>query len=125
MARAKANVIAHYKRNEDDISAAVAIRDNQHLRHSKEQRQARRTKWTDAMGLDVVLTYDSLTLDALGSDDGWGAASGDATRNLRRQIKSDTSKATLSLKLRARHRPRAPQNGSPRRGRGRWAIRKV
>lgn len=105
MTRAEANVIAHDKRNEDGISAAVAIRDNQHLLHSKEQRQARRTKWMDAMGLDVVLTYDSLALGALCSDDDRGATSGDATMNLRRQINSNTSKATLSLNIRARHRP--------------------
>jgi hypothetical protein len=40
----------------------------------------------DAMGLDVVLTYDSLALGALFSDDDRGATSGDATMNLRRQI---------------------------------------
>lgn len=103
LARAEGEVIAHERRNEDGIAAAIAIRDNQHLLHSREQRLARRTEWMDALGLDAVLTYDSLALGALGSD-GWGAASGDVTMNVRWQINSDTSKAPLSLNLRARHR---------------------
>lgn len=104
MVRAEGEVIAHDKRNEDGIAAAIAIRDDHHLLNSREQRKARRTEWMDALGLDLVLSYDSLALGALGSDDGWGAASGDATMNLRWQINSDTSKAPLSLNLRARHR---------------------
>lgn len=79
----------------------------------------------DAIGLDVVITYDSLALGALCSDYDRGATSGDATMNLRRQINSNTSKATLSLNLRARHRPRSPQNGSPRRVSGRREVKQV
>lgn len=96
-------VLTDEKRNEDGIAASIAIRD-QHWRNPREQRQQRRTAWMEALRLDIVLTYDSLAIGAIGRDDGWGASSGDGTLNLRWQINADTSKAPLSLNMRVRHR---------------------
>jgi porin len=94
----------HEKRSEDGIAAAIALRDNQYWQSSREQRQQRRTEWMEKLGLDMVLSYDSLVLGALADDQNWGSSSGDATLNVRWRVNPHTSKAPLSLNLRMRHR---------------------
>lgn len=96
-------LITHEKRNEDGIAAAIALRDHQ-WEDARLQRQQRRTAWMQALGLDVVLSHDSLAMGALGGADGWGASSGDATLNLSWQIHAHASKSPLTLNLRVRHR---------------------
>jgi porin len=97
------DVLTDEKRDEDGIASSIAIRDHD-WSQSREQRQQRRTAWMEALRLDIALSYDSLAMGALGSDDGWGATAGDGTLSLRWQINADTSKAPLSLNLRMRHR---------------------
>lgn len=94
-------------RNLDGIAAVIRTRDAllaEGLAEGHERRKARRTAWMEARRLDVVFTYDSLALGALGRDAGWGGSSGDATMNIRWQINADTSKSPLSLNMRVRHR---------------------
>ena len=101
-------VQTHEKRSEDGVEAAIHFRNLQswHSRQTdaRQARQARRTEWMEALGLDLAFTYDSLAMGAVAADDAWGGASGDATLNLRWQIIDDDHSAPLSLNARARHR---------------------
>jgi porin len=103
-AQAQDEPVTTEKRSEDGITAAIDIRDNQFLDSPYEKRKARRTAWMQALGLDVVFTYDALAMGVVGDDSDWGASSGDATLNLRWQIRPETKKWPLSLNIRMRQR---------------------
>jgi len=96
------------RRSDDGVQSAIYHRDLQHWHDSRmrgrELLQARRAQWMDAIGLDLVLTYDTLAMGAASPSETWGAASGDVTLNLRWQITPDDTRSPLSLNMRARDR---------------------
>lgn len=103
VARAEDAILAHEKRNEDGIAASIALRDH-HWQDAREIRHQRHAAWMQSMGLDLVLSYDSLAMGALGNENSWGASSGDATLNLRWQVNAQASRSPLTLNVRVRHR---------------------
>lgn len=96
------------RRSEDGVQSAIYHRDLQLWHDSRmrgrELREARRARWMDSIGLDLVLTYDTLAMGAASPSEAWGGASGDVTLNLRWQITRDDSRSPLSLNTRLRDR---------------------
>lgn len=94
--------------SDDGIAETIQARDFSLKQHGKvgliEQWSARDKQVMEAIGLDMVFTYDSLAMGALGSDASWGSSAGDATLNVRWQITPDSSASPFSLNVRARYR---------------------
>ncbi len=98
----------HERRSEDGVQAAFHWRDFQSWHPGQAltagSTQGLRAGWMQAIGLDLVFTYDALAMSSLSSDESRGGNSGDATLNMHWQITDKHSKSPLSLNARARHR---------------------